>query len=45
MTPKKRQTTPRLKTTVLYAANIFNIHAFMEFANKATGLRLQIPKR
>jgi len=40
MTPKKRQTTPRLKTTVLNTANIFNVHAFMEFENKVTGLML-----
>jgi len=39
-TPKKKQTTLRLKTTILNAANISNVHAFMEFVNKATGLKL-----
>jgi len=39
-TPRKKQMTPRLKTAVLNAANIFNVHAFMEFVNKSTGLSL-----
>jgi len=36
----KKVNDPRLKTTVLNAANIFSVHAFMEFVNKATGLML-----
>jgi len=38
--PGKKANAPRLKTTVLNAANIFNLHAFMEFVNKVTALRL-----